>query len=220
MEPTELTANIEDIGQEIRDYFDSADQARETLLALARQVIRNSAETIRTIHRGEYERADKRLAETQETVERMNRLLTADPDANTGFIIDALKEHAEAVLTLALIRGDRLPLPSELPLSPAAYVNGLAEAIGEGRRHILDSIRRGIYDDCERLLDQMDEIYQLLVTLDYPDAVTKGLRKRTDAARGILERTRGDLTTAQQQHTLRVALTEVQQRLDSTARRT
>jgi len=106
-----------------------------------------------------------------------------------------------------------LPLPSELGVPVPAYINGLAEAIGEGRRFILDAIRGGNSEDCERLLDELDAIYQLLVTLDYPHAITKGLRQRTDAARAILERTRGDLTTSLRQHALQQALTQLQARL-------
>ena len=113
-----------------------------------------------------------------------------------GFVHDAQKEYAEASLTLALIDGRPLPTPAELGASCAAYLNGLGEAVGELRRHLLDSLRNGEVERCEGVLAAMSDIYDVLVTMDYPEAVTEGLRRTTDAVRGILERTRGDLTMA------------------------
>ncbi|NCO37206.1 MAG: haloacid dehalogenase [Armatimonadetes bacterium CG_4_10_14_3_um_filter_66_18] len=209
-----MITNIEDIAGQVRVYFNALDSGREKALVLSREITRASAETIRAIHRREYDAAEARLGETRQSVDAMQRVLDEYPDVwNTGFAIDSVKEHAEAVFTLALVRGDSLPLPSELGVPVPAYINGLAEAIGEGRRFILDAIRGGNSEDCERLLDELDAIYQLLVTLDYPHAITKGLRQRTDAARAILERTRGDLTTSLRQHALQQALTQLQARL-------
>ena len=84
----------------------------------------------------------------------------------------------------------------------APYLNGMAEAIGELRRYILDSLRRNDVGRCEEFMDVMDDIYGVLVTVDFPEAVTGGLRRTTDAMRGVLERTRGDLTMALRQRDL------------------
>ena len=212
-----MIENIDDIGCEVRAHFDAADAAREKGLALARDITRASAETIRAIHRREYDTAQQRLEATRETVDSLQAALAEHPDLwNAGFVHDAVKEHAEAVLTLALVRGEQPPSPSALGVPVPAYINGLAEAVGEGRRYILDAIREGgDHGACERLLDAMDAIYQLLVTIDYPHAVTKGLRQRTDAARGIIERTRGDFTLSQRQAALQRALRDLEARIDS-----
>jgi translin len=119
---------------------------------------------------------------------------------------DAQKELVEAFSTYALVKGEVLPDPAKLGIAPAPFMNGLAEAVGELRRYVLDQLRRGEVDGCERLLGAMDDIYSLLVTLDYPDALTGGLRRTTDSTRAILERTRGDLTLALRQEALVAAL--------------
>ena len=123
---------------------------------------------------------------------------------------DAQKELVEACCTLALVKRHALPDPTALGIAPAAFLNGLGEAVGEARRYVLDLLRRGDANGCERLLGAMDEIYSLLVTLDYPDALTGGLRRTTDNTRGILEKTRGDLTLALRQEALVAALRAVE----------
>jgi len=123
-----------------------------------------------------------------------------------GYVQDAQKELVEASCTFALVNGSILPEPTALGVAPAPFLNGLAEAVGELRRYLLDMLRRGEVDGCEQLLMAMDDIYSLLVTLDYPDALTGGLRRTTDNTRGILEKTRGDLTLALRQEALVDAL--------------
>ena len=130
-----------------------------------------------------------------------------------GFVQDAQKEYAEAVTFNALVQHRSLPLPDELLISYAAYLNGLAEAVGELRRYVLDQLRHGNYDDCEIFLRYMDDIYALLISVDFPDAITSGLRRTTDAARGILEKTRGDLTSAISQAHLQQSMMKLQQEL-------
>jgi translin len=123
-----------------------------------------------------------------------------------GYTQDALKELTEAHITYALITGESLPAPEGLAVEPASYLNGLAEAVGELRRYVLDRLRRGDVATGERLLAIMDDIYSLLITVDFPDAITGGLRRNTDMVRGVLERTRGDLTTAVRQEEMKAAL--------------
>jgi translin len=132
-----------------------------------------------------------------------------------GYTQDALKEFVEAHLTYALVRNQPLPTPSELSVEPNTWLNGLAEAATELRRRILDIIRHGYRDEVERLLDQMDEIYSLLVTFDFSDSITAGLRRRTDVLRGVLERTRGDVTTSLRQTELEKALEALESKLSS-----
>ena len=147
-------------------------------------------------------------------LEQAGRALTEHQDIFfAGFVHNAAKEFAEGCLTLAVIAGRPLPAHSELGIEPAAYVNGLGEAVGELRRHLLDSLRRGEIERCEGLLAAMDDIYTAIVTMDYPEAITGGLRRTADAMRGILERTRGDLTVALVQRRLERRLEEFQGQL-------
>lgn len=194
--------------------LDTINAARENALVISRALIRRCANAIRAIHRHEWLEADRLLNEAGLTAAELRERLRLHPSIyHAGYSQDALKEYAEARLTLALVRGEVLPTAVELEVEAAAYLNGLAEAASELRRYILDALRQGDTHDTERLLAAMDDVYSLLVTIDYPDAVTGGLRRTTDALRAVLERTRGDLTTALRQDYLIDALSRVEQRM-------
>ena len=197
------TDNLDAIAERIRQSLSAKDAAREKVLPLCREVIRHSSATIRAIHRQETGPATELLKTARD---RLNQIEQALKDCaelkQTGFFRDAQKEFAEASTTLALISGSELPTPDELKVEPAAYLNGLGEAVGELRRYILDSIRRNDLSRVEELLAAMDDIYNVLVTMDFPDAITGSLRRTTDMVRGVLERTRSDLTLTMQQNKL------------------
>jgi translin len=207
---TELDAIVESV----RAHFVSKNEARERGLPLCREAIRHSANAIRAVHRGEFEAARELKDRAGELVGQARDALRDHPDIlHAGFVHDAQKEYAEASLTLALVAGRPLPTPDDLGVQPAAYLNGMGEAVGELRRHLLDSLRGGDVEHCEGCLSAMDDIYSVLVTFDYPDAMTGGLRRTTDAVRGILERTRGDLTLAVRQRDLERKLGEFEKGL-------
>jgi translin len=171
------------------------------------------------VHRRDYEQARTLLAAARELSERLTRNLAPYPDLfYTGYVQDAQKEYVEATATLSLVSGAPMPPAEALGVAAAPFLNGLAETVGELRRFVLDKLRRGELDGSEALLQTMDDIYSLLVTIDYPDALTGGLRRTTDAARGILERTRGDLTFALRQQELEESLTRVEQQIRGTLR--
>jgi translin len=181
----------------ILEHFAAKNVARETALVACRRVIRLSALSIRAVHRREWETAIHLIAEAREVRDVAIAALAPHPDIQyAGFLHDAQKEFAEACTTLALVRGHELPSPLTLGVEYPAYLNGIAEAVGELRRMILDQLRTGSFEGCEMLLGAMDEIYSGLVTIDFPDAMTGNLRRTTDQTRGILEKTRGDLTMA------------------------
>lgn len=164
-------------------------------------MIRLSANSIRAVHRGEFERALKLLDEAQAAHATVRDAVQKHPELyHAGFVHDAQKEYAEAWATYRLLLGGTIPRPEELQVEDAAYLNGIAEAIGELRRMLLDRLRRGQLAGCEAILAAMDDIYSALVTVDFPDAMTGGLRRTTDQSRGILEKTRGDLTMAMVQY--------------------
>lgn len=209
-----VSQQLETIASTIRDHWTQKSAARDRALANGREAIRNCANGIRAVHRGEIETAERLLGRAHELLQETQRTLEGHPDLlYAGYVEDAQKEYAEGRITLALVAGRPLPAPHELSVGPAAYLNGAAEAVGELRRFVLDLLRQGETARCEPLLTAMDDIYGVLVTMDFPDAMTGGLRRSTDNARGILERTRGDLTMALVQRGVQEQLKGVEQRL-------
>ena len=199
--------DLEIIAAKLRPCFAAEDEAREKALRSCRQVIRYSADGIRAVHRQEHGRAKQLLDSACELIRELNRDLARHGKLlHSGFIHDAQKEFAEGCITLALIAGKDLPEPKALGVSNAAYLDGLGESVGELRRYILDSLRRNDLSRCEELLTIMDEIYGILITMDFPELLAHGLRRTTDAVRGIVERTRGDLTVSLNQKNLETKL--------------
>lgn len=205
---------FQSLAEGVHEVFDARNQARDRALVQARQLTRCCAQAIRAIHREDVALADENLAEARALVHSLQQDLAAYPDLYfSGYTQDAIKEYAEASVTVAIIRHQQPPLPNELGIEYATYLNGLAEVVGELRRRCLDILRQGYSDEAERLLASMDDIYNLLITVDYPDALTNGLRRQTDLARGILERTRGDLTISLQEERLQRAMRDLKEHL-------
>jgi len=186
---------LESIAEQIRRTFDARTSARDQALAQARQLTRACSLAIRAVHRDEADTMKSYLEEAHQLADTLRSSLTNFPDLfYAGYTQDALKEFVEANVTCALIKNEPLLIPEDLGVEPFTYLNGLAEVVGELRRRTLDILRHGYSTEAERLLGYMDEIYSVLVTMDYPDAITNGLRRQTDLARGIIEKTRGDIT--------------------------
>jgi translin len=204
--------NLDQIAERVRANFAAKNAARDSALERSRTLIRYCANAIRAVHRDERELARQHLAAAKEIVDAIRGDLTPFPDLyHAGYSQDALKEYAEATIVYALVGGEPLPEPEAIGVEYAAYLNGLGEAAGELRRRCLDIIRHDHSDEAERLLEAMDDIYSLLVTVDYPDAITGGLRRTTDMVRGVTERTRGDLTVSLRQQRLQEALKRFQE---------
>jgi translin len=185
----------------------AANAAREAGLAPCRRVIRAAGSAIRGVHRQRPAQAQAYLAESEAALRQAQAAVRPFPRvAYAGFLHDAEKEYAEAVLTAALVSGRVLPGHAELQVEAPAWLNGLAEAASELRRHLLDRLRDGQADVAERLLATMEDTYELIVGVDFPDAITAGLRRSADALRAVLERTRSDLTTTLLQFRLQAAL--------------
>jgi translin len=207
-------SSLPDIGLRIRTAYEAKYAARDKALQLCRETTRSSAVAIRAIHRGEFDAALGHIESARQALVLARTTLAEHPDVLfAGFVHDAAKEYVEASTTLAIIREQPLPEPDALGVEFPAYLNGMAEAVGELRRHLLDRLRHGDVDSCERVLAVMDEIFSLLVTIDYPDSITGGLRRATDVSRGIIEKTRGDLTLAVRQQDLERHLGRLEQGL-------
>ena len=186
---------LEQIADQIRQKFDVRTAMRDQALAQARQLTRACSLAIRAVHRDDKDIMNTHLNEARVLANTLHAELKEHPDLYyAGYTQDALKEFVEANVTCALIQSQPLHTPEELSVEDATYLNGLAEVVGELRRRTLVILRSGYSEEAERLLGYMDEIYSVLVTMDYPDAITNGLRRQTDLARGIIEKTRGDVT--------------------------
>ncbi|GCE26696.1 haloacid dehalogenase [Dictyobacter alpinus] len=209
-----MPEHIDTIGREAIDYFALKHAARERALPKSRTAIRHCANSIRATHRHETEKAEALLSQAASLLAEMEKDLQDHRDIYfAGFVQDAQKEYAEARTFAALTQHYPLPTPKELSIGHAAYLNGIAEAIGELRRYVLDQLRRSNVESSEVFLNYMDDIYSVLISVDFPDAITSGLRRTTDSARGILEKTRGDLTAAAIQLQLQKSMRELQEGL-------
>ena len=205
--PSRYREVLSSIGATVIDELADRNRDREQALSVSREVIRFSANAIRAVHRGEFEDARELIGKGEARLKEADHIKVANPSIfNAGFMNDARKEFTEANITLAVISGSDIPSIYDLKVDAGAYINGMAEVIGELRRYILDALRRNAVDGCQEFMDIMDEMYSVLVTIDFPEGVTSGLRHNTDAMRGVLERTRGDLTMALRQHSLEARL--------------
>lgn len=199
--------SLDGYAAESQRWFDDKMAARERALPAARIAVRASANAIRATHRGDFDRAHELQAEARAALDEGLAATADHPDIrHAGFLHDAAKEYAEAILTEAVVVGADLPGPDDVGVEVPAWLHGVSEAIGEARRFLLDLLRRGQHARGEEVLAAMDDMYALLVTMDYPDALTANLRRSTDVARSILERTRGDLTMSIVQEDLRESL--------------
>jgi len=186
---------LEKIAEQIRQNFEMRTSIRDEALKQARKLTRACSLAIRAVHRNDFDTMEANLAEAQSLADKLRNDLKDHPDLYyAGYSQDSLKEFVEANITCALIQNQALHTPEELGVEYATYLNGLAEVVGEMRRRILDILRSGYSQEAERLLNHMDDIYSVLVTMDFPDAITSGLRRQTDLVRNLVEKTRGDVT--------------------------
>jgi translin len=207
---------LDRIAEQIRQEFEARTGKRDKALAQARRLTRACSLAIRAVHRDEIDAMQQHLTEARQLAEGLSKGLSAHPDLyHAGYTQDALKEFVEASVTCALIQKQPLQTPKELGVLGPTYLNGLAEVVGELRRRTLDILRHGYSQEAERLLGIMDDIYSVLVTMDYPDAITNGLRRQTDLARGIIEKTRGDVTFSLRGEHLEQAIGQLQRGLEA-----
>ncbi len=204
-----LTEDLDAFADRIRESLAVTDAARERVLPTCREAIRFCSRSIRAIHRQELDTARELLASARALLDEAAEAVAAENElSRAGYHRDAQKEYVEGSVVLALVTGQPVPGPEELRVDPVPYLHGLADTVGELRRYLLDSMRKGDLSRGEEFLAAMDDIYNILVTMDFPDAVTGGLRRATDMVRGVLERTRSDLTLAITQKELESRLTK------------
>lgn len=210
---------ISDISCNIKNNFEEKDKAREGALAISRDVVRNCRTAMYRIHNKDPSKALQLIDEAKEMLERTDGLLQDHPDVYySGFLEHAQQEYVECIVVYNILNVDEeetiLPDPQQLNVSDVAYLNGLGDVSGELRRHILDLIRKDVPEEGERYLQLMEEIHNCLMMFDYPDAMTHGLRRKTDVTRSIIEKTRGDLTNAMRQQKLEKAMKHFEDRIN------
>lgn len=198
-----MQERLESVFVALKDEAASMYSAREAGLTYCRKIIQLSSKSIRNVHRHDYESARALLVEARQAAEQARAFLQPHPELYfAGYLHDAEKEYVEAAAVLAMATGQSVPTPSELGAQPMSYLNGLGEAASEMRRYVLDEMRAGRLGEAERLLHEMEFIYDELIAFDFPDAMTGGLRRTCDALRAVIERTRSDLTLTQSQSAL------------------
>jgi len=207
--------NLDVLADAIRAEFEAINAQREAALACSRTLIRHCSDMIKAVHRNQWELVAERETVMRGAVENLRAAVRDYPQLEyTGYTQDALKEYVEAMLTSSMVRGEaELPTPEALGVHPDTYLNGLAEAASELRRYILDQLRNGHDGNVEHLLDVMDAVYGVLFSFDFPDAITGGLRRHVDQLRGVLERTRGDVTASVREQRLMAAMRDFEGRL-------
>lgn len=208
---------INNISCRIKDSFEDKDKARERSLAISRNVVRNCRTAMYSIHNRDFDKADALISEAREMLEKTNTLLSGHPDIYySGFLEHAQQEFVECTVIFNILSDEEkeIPGPAELNVSNVAYLNGLGDVGGELRRHILDLIRKDRPEEGEKYLNLMEEIHSCLMMFDYPDAMTHGLRHKTDVTRSIIEKTRGDLTNAMRQQKLEKAMKQFENRIN------
>ncbi len=209
-----MPINFEALSDRIRESLERQNKIRDEALAQSRNLTRHAARAIRAIHREDKDLAYENLAQADALATALREGLSQDPDLYfSGYAQDALKEYCEAHLTVASILNNDWPSPEDLNVEYATYLNGMSEVVGELRRRIMDIMREGHSQEVERLLDVMDDIYAQLVTMDFPDALTYGLRRRTDIARSIIERTQADVTVSYRQQELEKRISNLSEQL-------
>ena len=183
--------------KKIRFELDKANGIREKILNLSRESIRKSSIAIKHLHRGEYDLADKLITENHSLIHEINNLGSEMKPIRFGMLLTSNQEYVESIFLQAFLRKKPYPNFEDLKVPHLSYLHGLTDFVGELRRVILDTLRQD--KDIEiaiEALDLMDDLYSLLLSIDYPDSLTFNLRKKTDFVRNITEKTRGDVTLA------------------------
>ena len=200
--------NLKKIFSKIVEDLDIIDSEREKILVLSREMVRDCSVAIKSIHRKELNVYEQKIEEIKKSHNKIKNIIENNPAFFGTYLKTPEQEYMEAVCLHAIINDQDLPYPEEYGISNVNYLLGLADVIGELRRHVLDKIRVGEIENLEKLLEKMEDLYTHLFSLDYPKGITQDLRRKTDIARGIIEKTRGDISIAMQMNQLKNHLNE------------
>lgn len=208
---------LEGISVHIRANFEAKDAVREDGLKISREVVRECRTASFALHGEDFEKANASIKAAGKALEKLEILFRGHADIyHAGFVEHAQQEYSEVSVLYSLLKEEgekRIPSPDELKVEYAAYLNGLGDLVGELRRHVLDLIRKESFERAEVFLGIMENIHAMLMDFDYPDAITRGLRRKTDVSRALIEKTRGDVVNAIGQKKLELAIRNLEIRL-------
>ncbi|MFX1410484.1 MAG: hypothetical protein ACFFA6_09035 [Promethearchaeota archaeon] len=195
--------SLKNIFSELTESLDKLDHDREKILKMSRIIIRDCSIAIKNIHRKEFEQYEEKIQSVKNNHEKLELLVNKNPGIFYKYLKTPEQEYAEAVSFYSIILKKDLPSPIEMKIDPLNYALGLADVVGELRRYALDNIRNSQVKELNKTLESMDEIYSNLFSIDYPSGLTQDLRQKTDRARSIIEKTRGDISISLQMDSLK-----------------
>lgn len=209
---------LEEISIRIRNNLELKDRIREEGLKISREIVRECRTASFALHGKNFEKASNSIEAAGKALKKLEARFEGHADIyHAGFVEHAQQEYSEVAVLYSLLKDEgkaqNLPSPDELGVEYAAYLNGLGDVVGELRRHILDLIREESFEKAEVFLGVMENIHETIMDFDYPDAITGGLRRKTDVSRSLIEKTRGDVVNAIQQKKLELAMKSLESRL-------
>ncbi|HII81072.1 MAG TPA: haloacid dehalogenase [Methanosarcina sp.] len=209
---------LEEISNRIRENLEVKDRIREEGLKISREIVRECRTASFALHGKDFEKASNSIETAGKALKKLEARFEGHADIyHAGFVEHAQQEYSEVSVLYSLLKDEgkmlSLPSPDELGVEYTAYLNGLGDVVGELRRHILDLIRGEAFEKAEVFLGIMENIHATLMDFDYPDAITGGLRRKTDVSRSLIEKTRGDVVNAIQQQKLELSMKSLESRL-------
>ncbi|MFX1321058.1 MAG: hypothetical protein ACFFAQ_05365 [Promethearchaeota archaeon] len=194
---------LKNIFSELTESLDKLDLDREEILKISRIIIRECSIAIKSIHRKEFDQYEIKMQLVKNNHEKLVSLVNKTPGIFYKYLKTPEQEYAEAVSFYSIILKKKVPSPHEMKIDPLNFALGLADVVGELRRYALDNIRDSQVKDLNEILESMDDIYSNLFSLDYPSGLIQDLRQKTDRARLIIEKTRGDISISLQMNDLK-----------------
>ncbi len=189
--------NFDEIFADIDQNLGTIDTLREDVLQKTRSIVRMAAETIKAVHREEWDVAEKNITEMKSLLKGVREQVSKHETLlRRNYTEISEQEYAEAAILFSILHKGQLASPKDLEIPDLAWLLGLADVAGELRRHCLDAIRKGDMKTAEDALGLMEEIYRKLFSLDYPKGMTGSLREKTDTIRKLLQATRGEVSMA------------------------
>ena len=205
---------LEDLVRRATEELRGREAARDEVMSRARRMRMLSKQTILLIHNDAKEKAAANLEDARKLFEETRPHVERYPELNYYEDVEAaLEEYAEAAILLGLETKSAYPEPEDIGVGLTSYLLGLCDVPGELRREALDELRIGDFEAAEVYLRRMEEIYLNLVSVEEASLLLKGLRRKLDIARGVIENTRAELTAEAGRRRLNESVSRLSERL-------
>jgi len=199
----------------IRKDLSRYDKAREQIFTTSRETVRLAGSSILQIHRGDSKNASETIGQARESLKKVRKLCEDFNEfATSPGVVVAFQEYVEASTLWTFVKDGKIPSIEELSVDWRSYVLGLLDVIGEFRRMSLNGLRKGNVVLAEKTLSVMEGIYEDLQSLDHTSIIPT-FRVKMDAARRIIEATRGDVVTEARRLSLEQALDRMAKKVSS-----